>query len=108
LTGTQSRKKSRVPHKDKGVHTLSTRTRKLALLSSDRVQVRPQVSVGLPRVAVCSLVVSVGSDLALVQEVPPSQESCMLMLFVRAVLSNHQSSRTSIPVTVASSGREML
>ena len=92
-TATQSRKKSRVPLSLLEV----SRTRKLASLSSATVQVRPQVSDKPPRTVVCSVVVSWVSVWAAVQEVPPSQESSTLMLWVPEVLSSHQSSRTSIP-----------
>jgi hypothetical protein len=84
-----------------------TRTRKLVLPSSCTDQVLPQVSVEPPSTAVCSLVLSVLSVFAAVQEVPPSQESWTLMLLVPEVLSSHQSRRTSMPVTEESGGMEM-
>jgi len=84
-----------------------TRTRKLALLNSPSDQALPQVSVELPSIAECSLVVSVLSVLAAVHDVPPFQDSSTLMLLVPEVLSSRQSSRTSMPVMVAPPGREM-
>ena len=57
---------------------------------------------------VASEVVSVVVCLAVVQVMPPSQDSCTHIFGALDVLSTNASSRTSIPVTVEPPGRLML
>ena len=101
-TAIQSREKSR----DVELAMLMTRTRKFASAKFAGLQVRPHVSVGLPRINVFILVPRVAVDLAAVQVAPPSEESCTHILGELAVLSARASRRTSIPVMVAPAGIE--
>jgi len=84
-----------------------TRTRKFASAKFVELHVRPQVSVGLPRINVLRLVPSVAVDFAKVHVAPPSQESCTHILGALAVLSARASRRTSMPLTVAPAGMEI-
>jgi len=101
-TATQSRKKSR----DVELATFMTRMRKFASVKFAALHVRPQVSVGLPRINVLMLVLRVAVDFAAVQVAPPSQESCTHILGALAVLSARASRRTSMPAMVAPLGME--
>jgi hypothetical protein len=100
-TGTQSRKKSL-----SGCALFDvTRTRKFAFERSLAVHDRPHRSLALPRVAECSLVVSVRSVFAAVHDAPPFHESSALMLLSPNTLSRYQSSRTSMPLMAQPAGR---
>jgi len=101
-TAIQSRKKSREVELDTSI----TRTRKFASAKLAGLQVRPQVSVVLPRVKVFMLVPRVPVDFAAVQVVPPSQDICTHILGELDVLSARASRRTSIPPIVAPAGIE--
>lgn len=101
-TPTQSMKKSREVELD----TLITRTRKFASAKLAGLQVRPQVSVVLPRVKVFMPVPRVPVAFAAVHVVPPSQDSCTHILGELEVLSTRASRRTSIPPIVAPAGIE--
>ena len=83
------------------------RTRRVALVSSPVVQVRPQVSLALPSVRVAMLVVSVPVCFALVQLEPLFHESWTQCLGDPLVLSARESRRTSIPLMVEPAGIEM-
>ena len=81
-------------------------TRKLEFVKSDVDQVRPHVSEGLPRITVCSVVVSSVSVFAAVHVVPPSQDNSTSMRLPPPVLSSHQSSLTSMPLMLQASWME--
>jgi len=70
------------------------------------LQVRPQVSVALPRVKALTEVPKVGVLLALVHVLPPFQESWTQILGEPDVLSTLASSRTVIPLIVEPPGIE--
>lgn len=101
-TATQSRKKSLEVELDTSI----TRTRKFASAKFPELQVRPQLSEALPRINVFMVVPRVVVDLAVVQVVPPSQESCTHITGELDVLSARASRRTSIPLIVAPVGIE--
>ena len=79
------------------VATSIMRTRKFAFESWLTVQVRPQLSEALPSVYVCSVVVNVPVCLAVVQLLPPFQDSCTQSFGAPLVLSTLASNLTSIP-----------
>lgn len=101
-TGTQSRRKSRLPPP---AATLVTRTRNLPSRSSDEVHVRPQVSVGPPRRKAASVVPSVPVVSGAVQVSPLSPESSTHMKGLPPLPSVRASSRISMPSMVAPVGR---
>ncbi len=69
---------------------------------------RPQLSVALPNMKVCSVVPSVTVDLAAVHDPPPFHDNCTQNLGEPEVLSALPSRRTSMPFTVAVPGKLML
>ena len=99
-TGTQSRKKSREVLLD----TLTIRTRKLALVNSLVLHVRPQLSLALPKISVRSVVARFGPVFIVVHEEPLFQESCTQKCGAPEVLSARASVRTSMPVMVEPDG----
>jgi len=87
--------------------TLVTRTRRVALVSSPVVQVRPHVSLALPSVRVAMLVVSVPVCFAAVQLEPLFHERSTQCLGDPLVLSARESRRTSMPLIVEPAGIEI-
>jgi len=79
--------------------TSITRMRKFVFVKLLRLHVRPQVSVGVPRIYVALVVVNVGVDLAVVHVVPPFQEIWTQILGALVVLLTFALSLTSIPLT---------
>src|ERR1044071_4637864 len=79
--------------------TSITRIRKFVFEKSLIPQVRPHVSVGVPRIYVALVVVNVVVDLAVVHVVPPFQEISTQILGALVALLTFALSLTSIPLT---------
>lgn len=80
------------------------RKRKLALVKLVPLQVRPQVSIEVPKRYAVLVVLNVDVDLALVQVAPPFQDNWMQNLGEPVVLFTFPVSFTSIPWMVAALG----
>lgn len=79
------------------LETSIIRKRKLALVKSFPLQVRPQVSMDVPKRYVALMVLNVEVDFAFVQVMPPFQDNWMQNLGEPVVLFTFPVSFTSIP-----------